>query len=255
MTEMRRLLDGANANNFERWLLEGATRDHPTSVATAQMRSGLGLSETWLAARTSSVPAVKLTLLALSFGALLGLHTTNGRPTQQCSSVQGFVSAVVGSGFGDSPSQLTQTTRDLNSETNESQDAAPSIRGDVGLVAHNSQKPTRTRERANAADGSRISNGSDLREEIRLLDLARNAVRNHKPADALTSLDTYAGRFSTGGSFRQEASILRMQALAQRGDSERASSMAKEFVQSNPNSPYLRRAGRIAESSLSANPH
>jgi pimeloyl-ACP methyl ester carboxylesterase len=252
---MRRLLDGTNSNSFERWLLEGATRDHPTSVVTAQMRSGLGLSATLLAARTSSLPAGKLTLLALSFGALMGLHTASGRPTQQYISVQGSVSAVVGSGLGDTPSQLTQTTFDLNAETYGSQNAAPSIGTDVGLGAHNSQKPTRARERANVANRSRSSNGSDLREEIRLLDLARNAVKNYKPVDALASLDTYAGRFSSGGAFRQEASILRMQALAQRGDSERASSIAKQFVESNPNSPYVRRAARIAESSTLADSH
>jgi outer membrane protein assembly factor BamD (BamD/ComL family) len=68
------------------------------------------------------------------------------------------------------------------------------------------------------------------------------------PEVALGSLDTYANRFAAGA-FKQEASVLRMQALAQRGDLGRASSMAKQFVESNPSSPYVNRAARIAKSS------
>jgi outer membrane protein assembly factor BamD (BamD/ComL family) len=92
-----------------------------------------------------------------------------------------------------------------------------------------------------------------LREEIRLLDSARNAIQTHRPEEAFVSLNAYANRFAAGA-FKQEASVLRMQALAQRGDVGQASSMAKQFVQSNPNSPYVGRAARIARNSNPSGP-
>ncbi len=113
--------------------------------------------------------------------------------------------------------------------------------------------PLRPKEHSVSSERNRINNGPDLREEIRLLDLARNAIQAHQPEDALVSLNTYANRFAKGA-FKQEASVLRMQALAQQGDIGRASSMAKQFVESNPNSPYVGRAARIAKSSNSDDP-
>jgi outer membrane protein assembly factor BamD (BamD/ComL family) len=83
------------------------------------------------------------------------------------------------------------------------------------------------------------------------LDLSRTAIQRRQPEEALASLKVYTNQFSAGA-FKQEASVLRMQALAQIGDMSRASSMAKQFVESNPDSPYVGHAARIAKSSKSS---
>jgi outer membrane protein assembly factor BamD (BamD/ComL family) len=130
--------------------------------------------------------------------------------------------------------------------------AAPPMPMAVAITAK-SRKIARSKERATSAESTRTTNGTDLREEIRLLDLARTAVRSRQSEGALVSLNAYATRFADGA-FKQEASVLRIQAVAQQGDMGRASTMAKRFVESNPNSPYVSRAARIAKGSSVSEP-
>ena len=52
---------------------------------------------------------------------------------------------------------------------------------------------------------------ASLREEIRLIDSARIAVKKNESARALSILDQYARRFPAG-TFREEARVLRAEA-------------------------------------------
>lgn len=250
MTQMRRILD-SDGNEFERWLLQSAAGEQPGSAVTAGLRTSLGLSATSMAARASGLSGLKLTLLAVSLGALMGVHGTENqrwlvaaKGTQEISvSEQRGPSTLTDS---DTPAQMAAYTDPTPKQV------APSAVTEVKLDSK-SKRATRTNERASLIDRSRTNSGPDLREEIRLLDLARNAIQAHQPEQALASLDTYTARFDSGA-FKQEASVLRIQALAQRGDVTRASSMAKQFVESNPNSPYVGRAARIAKTSSTPDP-
>jgi hypothetical protein len=53
---------------------------------------------------------------------------------------------------------------------------------------------------------------ASLREEIRLIDSARVAVKKNESARAIGILDQYARRFP-GGTFQEEARVLRAEAL------------------------------------------
>ncbi len=95
MTKMRRLLDGGDSNEFERWLLKSAADERPASFVTSQMRTGLGLSVTSLAARVSSISSMKLTLLAVSLGTLMGVHNTEKLIRQRPTTLQTYASVSV----------------------------------------------------------------------------------------------------------------------------------------------------------------
>ena len=56
------------------------------------------------------------------------------------------------------------------------------------------------------------STNASLREEIRLIDSARVAVKKNEGARAIGILDQYARRFP-GGAFQEEARVLRAEAL------------------------------------------
>jgi hypothetical protein len=97
--------------------------------------------------------------------------------------------------------------------------------------------------RSAKSDGSAAD---DLSEQIRLIEAARAGVAAHDAKGALSALDSYSAKFPRG-SFGQEATVLRIRALDQSGDSARATAMAKSFVARFPNSPHVARLKPIAE--------
>jgi TolA-binding protein len=91
----------------------------------------------------------------------------------------------------------------------------------------------------------------DVREEIRLLDHARAALLQHAPSRALERLDQYAQRFPRGA-LRQEATVLRIEALREQGDPARAAALAQEFLAQHPGSPHAERVTAAAASAKAA---
>jgi hypothetical protein len=81
----------------------------------------------------------------------------------------------------------------------------------------------------------------DITREIAAIDDARTALRQGKAAEALAALDRYDAEFTRGGSLHLEATALRIEALIQRGDRARATSLASAFLTSHPKSPYAMR--------------
>ena len=102
----------------------------------------------------------------------------------------------------------------------------------------------RAAHRSPAASPAPSAN-SDIREQIRLIDEARAAVGAHDVASALRTLDQYRLKFP-GGALDQEATVLRIEALDQRGDHAQAASMARAFLARNPASAHAKRLERIA---------
>lgn len=107
-------------------------------------------------------------------------------------------------------------------------------------------------EEATAAPRTRGSSApvasaaEDLSEQIRLIEAARAGVASHDSRAALAAVDSYSAKFPRG-SFGQEATVLRIRALDQAGDSARATALAKSFVARFPSSPHVARLKPIAE--------
>jgi len=87
---------------------------------------------------------------------------------------------------------------------------------------------------------------SDVRDQIRMIDEARSAMNQHSASAALASVDRYAAKYPDG-IFRQEARILRILALDERGDHTRATALARAFLASYPTSAHVARIEHIAK--------
>jgi hypothetical protein len=95
---------------------------------------------------------------------------------------------------------------------------------------------------APSASGPRPSSrsASMLASEITLLDAARRSLLGGDPAASLALLDRHAREFGDG-QLAHEAAVLRVEALAKRGDREGAAAAARRFLRAHPNSPHADR--------------
>ena len=76
-----------------------------------------------------------------------------------------------------------------------------------------------------------------LAEEVALLDSARRALRGGDAEGALGILEKHARGFS-GGALIADAAVLRIEALAARGDAAGAVSNARAFLSAFPRDPH-----------------
>jgi hypothetical protein len=87
---------------------------------------------------------------------------------------------------------------------------------------------------------SPVPRSNPLGDEIAALDVARAALRTHRPADALVALDAYENRFIVGA-LRPEAVVVRIEALLALGRQEQARQLAHDFLAAHPESPLAAR--------------
>jgi len=84
------------------------------------------------------------------------------------------------------------------------------------------------------------SRADRLREEAEALDAVRELLKLGDAADALGQLDAYQRRFA-GGALREEALLLRIEALVSAGDRTTASAVARHFLKAYPASVHVNR--------------
>jgi len=98
-----------------------------------------------------------------------------------------------------------------------------------------------------AAPHARRSNAvappADLRGEIALLDATRAAVADGADDRALALLRRYEARYPTG-TFRPEATALRIEVLARLGQTRQAEALGADFLAAHPDSPLAARVRR-----------
>jgi hypothetical protein len=95
---------------------------------------------------------------------------------------------------------------------------------------------------------ARAAETSDLHAELVALEAVRAATTAGRPREALRQLDHYDATFPAG-KLREEAAVLRIEALAERGDSVAARAAADQFLHDSPNTVY---AARVRAASLRA---
>lgn len=83
-----------------------------------------------------------------------------------------------------------------------------------------------------------------LSAELAALDRARSALGSRDTQLTLRLLDEYAQRFPKRR-LSTEAAVLRIEALAARGDRASAARLGKEFLARQPNGPYARRVSSL----------
>jgi hypothetical protein len=98
---------------------------------------------------------------------------------------------------------------------------------------------------ASSASGPRTTaKPPSLGSEVALLERARTALANDDPSQALRTLDEYT-RDLRGTALRDEATLLRIDALARSGQKSAAQRLARGFVDHHPDSPLADRARRL----------
>jgi hypothetical protein len=91
-----------------------------------------------------------------------------------------------------------------------------------------------------SADGTPRASAPSIAREIAALDVARRLLGSGNARGALGALDDYEAQVKTG-MLRQEATLLRIEALATAGDMGAARRLAHRFLQNHPHSPHENR--------------
>ena len=218
MRDPKRMLDG-DGTAFERALLSAVAAERPSRDLHRNMRLGLGLVGAGAMAKAASANWHQLALAGavvvglVTGGAVVAKHQAGEAPVLQ--NVAPPAPAPVAPKT-ERVEPVPVTVPELPAEAPK---AAPA-------------EPVQREARAQPV--------SDIREEIRLLDQARGAVRSGSHEKALRVLAKYDQKFPRG-QFRQEVKVLRMEALEGRGESARAQELARKFLAEHPNSPHVER--------------
>jgi|GEM_PF-1089325 len=91
------------------------------------------------------------------------------------------------------------------------------------------------------------SGASLFHEELALVESARSALARGDSAACLRIVESYDDRFR-GGVFADEIAVMRIEALAARGDDERARSLGEAFLRKHPSSAYAERIRSVVSS-------
>jgi hypothetical protein len=221
MKDPKRLLDG-EGTAFERALLGAVAAERPSRDLHRKMRVGIGLVGVGAIAKAASANWNQLVLAGVvAAGLVTGGAVVAKRVTSAPAPVAAFAAPVAVTPKAAPLEPLPVAT-------------LPATEAAVEPV------------RRAAPEAKATPPVADIREEIRLLDQARTAVKSGESAKALRVLSKYDQRFPRG-QFRQEVKVLRMEALNQSGESDRASVLARKFLAEHPNSPHVERVEKVGD--------
>lgn len=223
MKEPKRLLDG-DGTAFERALLGAMAGERPSADLHRKMRLGIGLVGVGAVAKAASA---SFNQLALAGVVVVGL-VTGGAIVSKRATASRVAESVV------TPALAAPAIP-----------VKPAPVEPIPVTALEARvEPAGKAAEPEPVRQSKIAPVLDIREEIRLLDEARSAVKSRSSARALRVLAKYEQRFPRG-QFRQEMQVLRMEALAQSGETARASALAKKFLAEHPNSTHVERVEHV----------
>lgn len=217
MSDPPRLLSPeSQASDFERRLLTAWGDERPPPGARDATLAALGLGPPGASALALTKLA-KWTLLVLGLGAPVVValsrgHAPEERPAARVETPPREQTSI----------SVIHTTSTISAPQTASRTSSPAVR--------NHPRP------AVAPD--------TLPAEIAALDGARAALRNQQPAKALALLDGYDGNFPHGA-LREEASVVRIEALVVAGEMDEARRRTDAFTSSHPTSPHVARLRRL----------
>jgi hypothetical protein len=225
VNDPERLLD-AGASPFERYLLDAAANEKPPLELVSGMQAGLGLG-------------VKTGAIASAVGG-------SGVASYVAVAVVGFGAVLAGYMALQSPAKSQSMPASKPAPTVVAAPVAAPVEAAPAAEAPAAAKPEEAAPvPKKVSTVSKSSAGDELRQELKLLDEARAALKSGAPARARSLLEQHARRFSNG-SFRQEADVLRVETLERLGERQKAASLAREFLSEHPESPHVERVGKAA---------
>jgi hypothetical protein len=249
-----------NLAALERRVLDAARKEQPSAELSARMASGLGLSAAALSRAGALEPVGSPTgqeVVAASKGApFWGTWVPWVSGAVVVVTAVGAVVATRPSAAPPTPHELPALPRQGPSEApadpavvlpvNEAASAPKSeARESIVQEAASARKVSSQSEKAAALPAVRPASATslDLRAEIALIDAARGAMQSGAHGRALGLLNDYEMRYPKG-SFRPEAMVLRIEALAKMGQQTEASRLAQRFVAKHVGSPLAERVAK-----------
>jgi hypothetical protein len=223
----------ADGTEFERRLLEAALQKKPSPAASARMAGALGVTATVTVTATAAktmaagAAASKVTVAA---GSTLWPWVSAG--------VLGLVvaGAVVGTRARHAPAREPRPSPSVAAPSSPVPQPEVQPAAVVDVQAPSPAAPSR-RHAAPAA--------GDLSDQIEFIDAARAALSVGADRRALELLRHYQERYPTG-SFRPEATALRVEALVKLGRQAEARSLAEKFVAEHRGSLLAERVATLA---------
>lgn len=216
MNEPKRLLEGGGTS-LERSLLSALASERPSPELSRHMHQGIAFTGAVAGAKVAAAGHGALAWVGLvAAGLALGVAASQVHERQPPAPVVA----------PPAPQTVTQPV-----ET-----AEPPAPVAPAPVLEEAAPATRIR-----APGPR---SGDLRDEIRMLDGARAAVRARRANDALKLLARYDRQYPNG-QFRQEVLVLRVEALELAGKAQAARALGQRFLSDHPESPHAERMERV----------
>jgi hypothetical protein len=248
--DRERWMDG-EATELERLLLRSVADERPSRRLQRRMRLGIGLAAPLI---TLKAAAAALSVAALATGVAVTLVDRDDATAPRSS--ESVVPREAGSAANAPPVRNAEPLRDSPAPNSPAPNSpapnspAPNSPDGADIPTGRGASPESPRVDAEQRASKRTpvhqaTAPADLREQMRLLDRARAALRAGEPRRALAELALYSERYPRGA-FGQEATVLRVEALKQSGQDARAAALAREFVTRHADSPHVDRVSRVA---------
>jgi hypothetical protein len=224
----------ADATAFERRVLEAALQKRPSPASSARMATALGVSATAMgtAAATKALAAE-----AAASKATAAAGATAVWPWVSIG-VVGLV--VVGAVVGTRPGRHAGEPHGVAPSV-----AAPAAEPSVPTPPAPVVDEPAARAVARSQPGRAAAVTGDLRDQVAVIDSARAAISAGASRRALEILRRYQDKYPTG-SFRPEATALKIEALMKLGRDAEARALAERFVAQHRGSLLARRVAEIA---------
>jgi hypothetical protein len=259
MSEPRRFLkDGGGG--FEQSLLRSAREDAPSPGARQRTLAALGLGVGVLGAGATATAAVKAATPAVKAAASLGLlkwigigiaggvlvvgaaevvHSVSPQPVKVApAAIEDHARAAIQAPLSPAKSGSAAPADPATEPAVAAIEAPPAVTAPASPGAASSGASSPEAPRARATSPTPAS--SALADEIAALDGAREALASGDAARALRALDARDRAFPRGA-LGPEAMVLRIEALALRGDRATATRLGEAFLAASPRSPHASR--------------
>ena len=229
MTDPTRLIDEAGGDELEGSLLQLARSEGPSAEGRRKILAGIAAAgATSLAAHQAKASTAGKAITVAKWGVLA------------VAAIAIPAAILLRNGDDVTPVKAVPSTlKAPASEVKPTPVAPTNVDGPKPLSLED--LPTLPSETATpgAAPAAKAPQGS-LADEVAQLQKAKLALKSGNAGLALAELGTYSQRFPRP-MLGAEASVLRIEALSQSGDTAHAKSLAEGFLAKNPNSPYAAR--------------
>jgi hypothetical protein len=239
MSDPKRLLE-ENTDEFENELLRSVRADVMTDRNRQRIMAGIGLATAGLTASTAAAS----TGAAVKAGFFKGVSAATVKWIAICS-----VAALVPTGVWVARSHRTVSLATVTAAAAPDTAPAPRVAATPSPTIETAApavEPAPDPKPAPVAQPAPAALSNTLADEVAALEVARAALRAHDPSGAIVALDRYKSRFPAG-KLAQEATVVRIEALNQRGDRAAAAVLGDRFLAAHPNSPYADRVRAAAK--------